>query len=150
MECSLLSLSVQTQWQNTSGEGMPSHRLIGAACTGLRWGMALHWLLIACSASGWCRSIPKTGGKGQHAPSKASHELLEERAHTVVPAGLRAAACHVAGGLCHRRWAGMAGIGPQPFPAGDVYRQRLTPCRARGGPRQSADGGLCVTVRAAV
>jgi hypothetical protein len=109
-----------------------------------------HTLRISCSASGSCSSVPTAYGKGHHEAITARHPLREGRVHAVAPSGLHAAACHVAGGLCHRRWARVVGAGPQPFPPGDVYRQCLTPCRARGRPWQSADGGLHVTVRAAV
>ena len=64
---------------------------------------------------------------------------------------LRPPCRHLAGGLCHRRREGVARDDPQPLRAGDVvYRQRLAPCRARGGPRQPADRGLRVALGAAV
>ena len=84
----------------------------------------------------------------RHARRGAPRDRRPEHTQAVAPAGLRPPGRHLAGGLCHRRWAGVAGGGPQPLPPGDVYRQRLMPCRARGGPRQSADGGLRVTDRA--
>ena len=72
-----------------------------------------------------------------------------EHAQAVVSPRLRPPCRHLAGGLCHRRRKGVAGDGPQPLRAGDVYRQRLAPCRARGGPRQPADRGLRVALGAA-
>ena len=82
--------------------------------------------------------------------SRRRTNVIEERPHAVGAPGLRPAGRHRAGGLCHGRWAGVARVGPQPLPPGDVYRQRLTPCRARGGPGQPAHRGLRAAVRAAV